>query len=227
MQKGLATMTAAKVEGVPNPLPNHVFTEVLSRKIKISESSVNHGPRIAMVFNGLEGWKNGAVGLRAFALIRKHLPEAQLYLFGQGAAKDEEASQFAAATGLSEGICFIGRLAHQQLLQQLSTCDVLLHPSLEESFGAVLIEAMSQGVPVIGGQTSGAVPWVVGKNGSLVDVTSPQEIAQAALDLLRYPEQLTAMGNEARKNTLARFSADAVATAYENHYRQATSGVRC
>lgn len=221
MQKELATMTAAKVEVVPNPLPKHVISDGLPRENTDCELSPDNGPRIAMVFNGLESWKNGAIGLRAFALIRQHQPKAQLHLFGQGASADGEASKFAAATGISEGIRFIGRLPHRQLLQQLATCDLLLHPSLEESFGAVLIEAMSQGVAVIGGQTSGAVPWVVGKNGRLVDVTSPQAIAQAALDLLCDPAELMAIGNEARKNTLERFSADAVATAYENHYRQA------
>lgn len=219
MQKELAAITAAKVDVVPNPLPKHVLSVGVAWPKPISGSDSKR-PRLAMVFNGWGRWKNGEAGLRAFSLIRRALPEAGLYLYGQGGGADEEAARWAAETGLAESVRFVGRLPHEQLLQQLSTCDLLLHPALEESFGAVLIEAMSLGVPVIGGQASGAVSWVVGTGGRVVDVNSPQAIAQAALDLLRDTETLTALGAQAKKSTLARFSPDAVAAAYESHYRQ-------
>lgn len=223
MQKELATITRAKVDVVPNPLPKQVMGVKVAQPDSTGGSSMK-GHRLAMVFNGWSSWKNGEAGLRAFALIRQTLPEAELYLFGQGAGEGEEAAQCAAAAGLTAGVQFIGRLPHEHLLQQLSTCDLLLHPSLEESFGAVLIEAMSLGVPAIGGQASGAVPWVVGEGGRLVDVNSPEAIAQAALGLLTDAEGLEALGEQARKSTLARFSPDAVAAAYEGYYQQATAG---
>ena len=40
--------------------------------------------------------------------------------------------------------------------------DLFVSPSLEESFGMVFVEAMRFGVPCIGGEKSGAVPWVLG-----------------------------------------------------------------
>jgi glycosyltransferase involved in cell wall biosynthesis len=48
----------------------------------------------------------------------------------------------------------------------------------------VLVEAMAYGVPVVAGQASGAVPWVVEDGGLLVDVTSIEAIAQAVNRLL-------------------------------------------
>lgn len=221
MQKELATVTRAKVDVVPNPLPKHVVCVNSAQPDAAGAARGKNALRLAMVFNGWSSWKNGEAGLRAFALIRQTLPEAQLYLFGQGTGEGEEAAECAATTGLAAGVRFIGRLPHEHLLQQLSTCDLLLHPSLEESFGAVLIEAMSLGVPAIGGQASGAVPWVVGEGGRLVDVNDPQAIAQAALGLLTDTEGLLALSDQARKSTLARFSSDAVAAIYERHYRQA------
>lgn len=221
MQKELATITGARVDIVPNPLPKKVMSVGAAQADSTAASRSMNGPRLAMVFNGWSCWKNGEAGLRAFALIRETLPEAQLYLFGQGTGAGEEAAQSAAATGLAAGVHFIGRLAHDHLLQQLSTCELLLHPALEESFGAVLIEAMSLGVPVIGGQASGAVPWVVGEGGRLVDVSAPQAIAQAALGVLTDTDGLKVLGSRARKNTLARFSPDAVAASYEGYYRLA------
>lgn len=221
MQNELAAITAAKIDVVPNPLPKHVLSVGTAEAGSIKESGDERAPRLAMVFNGWGSRKNGEAGLRAFSLMRLEIPGAELYLFGQGVGKGEEAARWAEANGLADGVRFVGRLPHEQLLRQLSTCDLLLHPALEESFGAVLIEAMSLGVPVIGGQASGAVPWVVGEGGRLVDITSPPAIAQSALALLKDPMALATLGAEAREGTLARFSPDAVAAAYEMHYRQA------
>lgn len=226
MQKELSAITAARVDVVPNPLPKHVLSVSTAQSDLIADMGGKLVPRLAMVFNGWGSRKNGEVGLRAFALIRLELPEAELYLFGQGVGKGEEAARWAEANGVADGVRFIGRLPHEQVLQQLSICDLLLHPALEESFGAVLIEAMSIGVPVIGGHQSGAVPWVVGEGGRLVDVSSPQAMAQAALVLLSDNKAMAALGAHARTSTLARFSPDAVAAAYEAYYRQALAEKR-
>lgn len=219
MQRELSSITAAKIDVVPNPLPKQVFAIAPDRSSFKSRKRQTY--RLAMVFNGWGSRKNGEVGLHAFALIRAELPSAELFLFGQGVGKDEEAARWAQANGLAERVRFVGRLTHGLLLQQLSNCDVLLHPALEESFGAVLIEAMSLGVPVVGGHQSGAVPWIVGQNGCLVDVSSPEAMANAALELLKDPARLAIMGAQAKKSALAGFSPDAVAGAYEKHYRQA------
>jgi len=221
MQHELAAITAARVDVVPNPLPKHVLSVSTAQSDSIAEMGGKLVPRLAMVFNGWGSRKNGEAGLRAFALIRHELAEAELHLYGQGVGKGEEAARWAEANGLADSVRFVGRLPHEQLLRQLSTCDLLLHPALEESFGAVLIEAMSLGVPVVGGHESGAVPWVVGEGGRLVDVRSPQAMAQGALVLLKNPMALAAIGAQAKKSTLARFSPDAVAAAYEAYYRQA------
>lgn len=221
MQKELAAITAAKVDVVPNPLPKHVLYVGTTLPNSLEKAGGKRVPCLAMVFNGWGSRKNGEVGLRAFSLMRHEMPEAELYLFGQGVGKGEEAARWAEANGLADGVRFVGRLPHELLLWQLSTCDLLLHPALEESFGVALIEAMSLGVPVIGGLESGAVPWVVGESGRLVDVSSPGAIAEAALELLKAPVTLAALSAQAKKSALARFSPDAVAAAYEAYYRQA------
>lgn len=222
MQQALAAATAIEIDVIPNPIPRYILNVVgLTQPGTTDLSSCKRASRIAMVFNGWSKLKNGETGLRAFALIRQSLPEAELYLYGQGVGQGEEAANWAADHDMAEGVRFIGRLPHEELLRQLSTADLLLHPALEESFGAVLIEAMSLGVPVIGGQASGAVPWVVGEGGRLVDVSLPQAIADSALELLSDPLALTELGAQARQRTLARFSPDAVTAAYESHYRKA------
>ena len=86
-----------------------------------------------------------------------------------------------------------------------------------------IAEAMSLGVPVIGGNASGGVPWQLdyGKAGFLTDIESPQAIAdtvQSCIDTI-------ASGADIRSHIVNRaralFSASRVASLYETEYLKA------
>jgi glycosyltransferase involved in cell wall biosynthesis len=77
------------------------------------------------------------------------------------------------------------------------------------------------GVPVIAGRDSGAVPWVVGDNGRLVDVSSARAIALALLELLADESLRLRLGSAGRKDVERRFAVSAVCRAYEALYRSA------
>ncbi len=97
---------------------------------------------------------------------------------------------------------------------------VFVHPSLEETFGNVLIEAIVEGVPVIGGTRSGAVPWVLGNGsaGLLVDVTSASSIEAAILRLTADDEARMQLTKHAFDYIEANFSLQRVVDLYEAEY---------
>ncbi|OZA26038.1 MAG: hypothetical protein B7X93_10565 [Hydrogenophilales bacterium 17-61-9] len=211
----------APITVVPNPLPAH--------PAHLAESTRQYNParpRIAMVLNGWGARKNPQPALRAFAVLRRTFPDAELSIMGSDYGTGGKAESWAQAQGLTAGVHFMGQQPYPVLLAKLAESDLLLHPALEETFGMSIAEAMSLGVPVVGGQSSGAVPWVIGEAGRLVDVRSPHAIAQAALELLNDAQALAGLGAKAKTNTLGRFSRDAVAAAYEDQYRQVVFGVR-
>ena len=74
---------------------------------------------------------------------------------------------------------FLGPIPAVEIPEFMCSLDVFVSPSLEESFGMTLIEAIMQGTPVVGGSASGAVPWVLnfGEAGELVNVQDPASIA--------------------------------------------------
>ncbi len=184
-----------------------------------------HRARVLVAGNGWSPWKNGAAGLRAYALLQQRLHFAELHLFGRGSEEGGPAWHAWRELGSPGRVVFNGAVAHRDLLVAMADSDVLLHPSVEESFGAVLAEAMSTGLPVVAGQASGAAPWVVGDAGELVDVRSPQAMADAMLRLLLDPARSAAMGDRGRDRVRACFSPDVVAAQYEREYEaaQATS----
>lgn len=169
------------------------------------------------------GWgrrKNVESLLVAFSEVRRSAPDAELLLCGAGYGPSEVAEQWASSHDLSDGVRFLGVLDHSELLRLMRAVDLFVHPSLEESFGLVLAEAMAQGTPVIGGLASGAVPWVLGDAGLLVDVSDPVAIAEAIGKVLGDDDLWLHHSRSGRTNVETRFSESAVVESYLAVYRK-------
>lgn len=84
--------------------------------------------------------------------------------------------------GIAQNVIRHGSLSRQQLPAIYAQCDVLVLPSLQESFGLVILEALSCGLPVLASQNTGAPDIVVHKEtGYLFD---PESIEQLGAGLL-------------------------------------------
>lgn len=141
---------------------------------------------LGSVNNGFGKLKNVRALLPAFQMVRTRNPEAHLRLVGADFERDGPAETWARDRGLHHNVDFVGAVPPSEIPEVMRSIDVLVHPSLEESFGMVLLEAIVQGTLVVGGERSGAVPWVLGEGaaGVLTDVTNPAHLAAAitALD---------------------------------------------
>lgn len=215
MQNALGTLVKQQIEVIPNPIPHQITQRpLIARTLSKAE------PIVVMVSNGWDTLKNPQAGLLAFAKLRASIGSAKLRLFGSGFGQGEEAHRWVQAQGIGEGMEFVGRLPYEDLLEEMSIADVFLHSSLEESFGMVIAEAMALGVPVVGGKNSGAVPWVIGAGGLLVDVTNVNEIADALLSILTDGEKWNNFRTAAYQSSQSRFSPAIVVDSYENLYCQ-------
>lgn len=221
MQHELKEWSGRDMALVPNPLDGAWF-----KSAQPAEQRDLQHPNIAMVINGWNQRKNPEPALKAFAAIREKLPGAQLHLFGKDFGPGQLAEQWCNNLHLSGDVTFHGMLTYAQLRQQLAQMTLLIHPALEESFGLSIAEAMALAIPVIGGETSGAVPWVCdnGKAGALVNVRSAREISDAALEILTDPGEYISKARHAQFSAQSRFSAPAVAAAYELLYLKAKAG---
>ncbi|OAD18722.1 glycosyl transferase, group 1 family protein [Candidatus Thiomargarita nelsonii] len=93
-------------------------------------------------------WKGMHLGLPAFARLLKIMPEARMTLVGNG--PDEKRWHWQAdKLGLNEHIDWLGQVSQSELFNLYSQHDVLLFPSLRDSAGMVVLEAMRYGLPVI------------------------------------------------------------------------------
>jgi glycosyltransferase involved in cell wall biosynthesis len=77
------------------------------------------------------------------------------------------------------------------LLPAYRASEILIFPSLYEGWGAPLVEAMGQGVPVIASQCT-SVPEVVGEGGTLLDAAREEDWVRCVLRLADPPAHLQA-----------------------------------
>jgi len=80
--------------------------------------------------------------------------------------------------GLISRIILTGYVANTDLPAIYSQCNAFLYPSLRESFGIPILEAMACGVPVITSNTS-SMPEVAGDAALIIDPFKPEEITAA------------------------------------------------
>lgn len=195
-------ITSSRIQVVPNPVDDLALTLAKPRQPSIR-------PAIAMVCNGWDARKNPEPGLLAFNKLLQDIPGATMHLYGNDFGPGQTAEKWCKANGIQQSMYFHGSMPHKQLLKQLTQHDLLLHTSIEESFGMVIAEAMAMGLPVVAGRDSGAVPWVVGDSGTLCDIRDCREVAVALANALspeRYPESSLS----GIKDVAARFSTTAV-----------------
>ncbi|WP_461587597.1 glycosyltransferase family 4 protein, partial [Winogradskyella sp.] len=84
---------------------------------------------------------------------------------------------------LINNIILTGYVKNTDLPAIYTMCEVFLYPSLRESFGIPILEAMSCGVPVITSNTS-SMPEISGNAGYLVDPFNPGEITEGIEKIL-------------------------------------------
>lgn len=222
LQAEVQPLCKCEVFVVPNPLPPGLCAKA-GHAVRQPDADA---PVLAMVANGWDRRKNPEPALQAFASLRARKRGARLKMYGADFGPGETAERWARQFGMTDGMEFIGRVPYARLLNELAASDVLIHSSLEETFGMSVAEAMALGIPVVGGERSGAVPWVVGEGGVLTDVTSPAAIEQAMLALLDNFGCYDHAASAARMRACQDFSVTGVTDGYETMYRWIIEGGR-
>ena len=154
------------------------------------------GRRSRVLFVGSLGQRKGiSYLLRAMQLVGSN---AELTLIGRKTQTD--------CLILNEGIRphrWIPSLSHDGILAEMRNHDILVFPSLFEGFGLVILEAMSQGVPVITTPNT-AGPDIIedGVDGFIVPIRSAESIAARIDQLCTDHQRLLQMKHAAREKAL-------------------------
>lgn len=195
-----------KVAIVPNPVNNDYLLQAKdSRKADLFT--------ILSISNNICKIKNVDKLIRAFHHFHRQYPQSQLQLIGGDFIPSHPSVKQWESAGLLKGVELIGPVPHRQLVDYLDRAHLLVHPSLEESFGNIYLEAMARHLPVIGGKYSGATPYILkkGEMGILCDVTSAEAIAEAIEKVYTDPEYGKQIADKAYRYVKETYSEEHIA----------------
>ena len=188
---------------------------------RFARRSLSSTPCIVTCLEGFGSRKNPICALQGFAAFRNLYPTATLFMYGGGFEEGGAAHQWAQSHRLVDGVVFKGHtsqsIMHREMCERAT---VLLHPSLEESFGLGPLEAMALGIPVIGGKDSGAIPYLLnhGKAGVLVDVRYPLDICDALFTLHKDTQKAHQLARAGWEYAYSHFTEDLMIDRYLRAY---------
>jgi trehalose synthase len=156
-------------------------------------------------------WKDPLGVIDAYRIVKEHMPDIQLALVGSMATDDPEGWDFFNATiAHADGdpdIHILNNLNNVGAIEVnafQSHCDVVIQKSTREGFGLTVTEAIWKARPFIGGDVGG-IPLQVsdGETGFLV--SSVEECAERALEILRDPGLGKRLGRAGKESVRRRF----------------------
>jgi len=158
--------------------------------------------------------------LQAFQLLQENNEDVSLVLAGNGPDR-EKLEELTTTLGL-RNVTFLGFVSEEEKLYLLQNADLFCAAALYgESFGVVLLEAMSSGLVTVAGNNPGYASTMQGLGAlSLVNPHDTVEFARR-LDLLLREESLRSMWRNWARVYVKQFSYKRIVDQYEALYKQA------
>ncbi len=185
----------------------------------------NHRFRVCSA-GRLVHWKGFTLAVKAFSLFATRHPEARLSILGDGPQRSR-LEDLVHRLGLQTQVCFEEWMPREKLLQEMHSCDVFLFPSLRDGGGAVVVEAMAAGKPVVCLDLAGPGIHVTDACGIKVPANSPEQaVSDMALALERLyndKELRCRMGKAARARAEQVYHWDRLGERLNQIYAQALS----
>lgn len=156
-------------------------------------------------------------GIEVLLDAATRVPDAHFLIVGDG-PKRQEWEALARELGIAERIRWAGYRRDVDAI--LAGCDLFVHPSLDDAFPTVLLEAMAAGLPVVATRVGG-IPEIVNEfTGRLVPAGDATELGSAIAVLLGDDVARKRMSVAAERTATEKFSTEAWIARLDAVYRE-------
>ena len=197
---------------IPNGIDLNEYKPSKSKMQKFNDGKVN------ILFLGrIERNKGLEYLLRSYVTLKKKHPHIRLLIAGFG--KEKNYKKLVKKLKLID-VEFIGTVKNKRKLKYFSTADIFCSPSLHESFGIVLLEAMACGKPIVAFDNKGYERILTGKGAKfLVKPKNIDELSEKLEILIRDKKLRESMGRWGL-NHVKKYSWENVGKQIEDFYEE-------
>lgn len=171
-----------------------------------------HAP-VVLYVGRIAAEKNLDLAVRAFRALQQQVPSARYVWVGDGPAR-------AALQAANPDFIFAGMQRGEALARHYASADLFPFPSLSETFGNVILEALAAGLPVVAYREGAAREHLVsGQNGYVIESGDEAAFIDATTTLAGNPSLIRHMGRAAHASVAA-LSPQAVIRDFETLLKQ-------
>jgi glycosyltransferase involved in cell wall biosynthesis len=213
-----------RVERVPHGVPVARYAEDRRAEAE-AYLPILRGRTVILLVGRIDAVKNQVFLVERMPEVLRRFPDALAVLVGPVTDVAHEAlvRRRARALGVSDRVLLPGALEPDdpRLVGLYQRADVVVQPSISETFGLALLEAWAAGTAVVASETSGALQVVRhGDNGYLFSLAEPGSFLQALERTLMDRERTRGMIEAGRRLVVEQFDAAAVARRMRGLYAE-------
>jgi glycogen(starch) synthase len=209
-----------KVDVIPNAIDATKYQISVDSGAVRQRYGVGWGEKLILCVGRLVPQKGIEYFIRAIPAIAKRYPEAKFVIVGEGWSRDILEAE-ARGTGQNSKIHFTGFASDREVINLMSSADVLVVPSIYEPFGIVALEGMATGVPVVASKVGGLSEVIEhDRTGIFVYPKNPDSIAWGIDHILSDPDHAKWLTENAKEKLHNAYSWEAVAMKTVEVYRK-------
>lgn len=169
----LYSLEPEKIEVIPHGMLEPEWLRLLR-----SEPRIENDHPVILSVGKMYPRKRTNILLETVALLRDKYPTLELRIVGDGLEWDR-LHAVADQLKVQDRVTWLGHIADDRAFaREWRQADIFCHPSCQETFGYVYLEAMTAGMPIVAAR-AGAAPEVLGDAALLAEPENPQSLAHA------------------------------------------------
>ncbi|AZO93990.1 glycosyltransferase family 4 protein [Halocella sp. SP3-1] len=168
--------------------------------------------------------KNVELLIKSFKVVRENLSKCKLLIIGDGPER-KKLARMSRKLLVDDYVVFTGQLSYDKVIDYYCGCDLFVFPSVTETQGLVILEAMAGGMPVTAINAAGSSIMVDNNINGILTKDDYYLFANGIIDILTDEEKYKYLKENALKKA-ADLSMDKMADRLIASYQEALSQQR-
>lgn len=179
-------------------IPCIVIPNILAVTGEVRKERIDIRPRFISVRSLQPNYNIGCI-IKAFGIVKRHIPEATLDILGDGECR-QDLEKIVSNLGISD-VNFIGQVPNGEIDKYLDTNDIFISMPLIDNQPMSVLEAWRNGLLVISSNVGG-MPYMVedGVNGLLVENDNQEALAEKMIDAVAHKADSILMIRQGRES---------------------------